>query len=192
MGKPDSGKYMLWLDLETTGTDERSGDEIIEVGVALTDRDLNVIEEQNWVVCPEERDSILTMDDVVIDMHVKSGLLGDVIKAMKQGVNTISEVDNRLSEMLFKYNGTRRTPLAGSGVMHFDRRFIKKYMPETDRKLTFWAYDVGAVRRFFKIAGLEDPSDFEGLKHRALDDVHDHIAEAKVYIELMKTMVSSQ
>jgi oligoribonuclease len=188
MSKPESGQYMLWLDLETTGTDERH-DEIIEVGVALTDRDLNIIEERTWVCFPESTTPLFLMDDVVIDMHVKSGLIGDVLKAGKRGEVSIEYIDNLVSELLFKYNGTRHTPLAGSGVMHFDRRFIKQYMPETDKKLTFWAYDVGVVRRFMRMAGMQTPDNFEGLKHRALDDVHDHINEAKVYLDLMKNYI---
>lgn len=188
MSKPESGKYMLWLDLETTGTDENR-DEIIEVGIALTDRNLDIVEEHAWVCFPENINPLLLMEDVVIDMHVKSGLIGDVLKAIKRGETSISGVDTALSEMLFKYNGGRHTPLAGSGVMHFDRRFIKQYMPKTDKKLTFWAYDVGVVRRFMRMAGMQTPDNFEGLKHRALDDVHDHINEAKVYLDLMKNYI---
>jgi oligoribonuclease len=178
---------MLWLDLETTGTNERV-DEIVEVGIALTDRDLNIIDERSWVVPLTDPAALFMMDDVVIDMHQKSGLLGDILKANRMGRPGIAGVDEAVAKVLYKYNGTRHTPLAGSGVMHFDRRFIKRYMPKTDKALTFWAYDVGVVRRFMKMAGIRTPDNFEALKHRALDDVHDHIDEAKVYLDLMKNM----
>src|SRR5687768_4811845 len=70
---------VCWLDLETTGTDERV-DEILEVGVVLTSPDwLEVYAEKSWVRCLSverlkwHRDRV---PEVVQLMHEQNGLWG--------------------------------------------------------------------------------------------------------------------
>ena len=75
-------------------------------------------------------------------------------------------------------------PLAGSGVSHFDRRFIRRYWPSLDRKLAYAMFDVGVVRRFLREWGLGLlPPEYAETRaptigHRALSDAEDHRQEA--------------
>jgi oligoribonuclease len=175
----ENPKFLAWIDLETTGSNEVE-DDIIEVGLVVTDEYLNHREKRTWTVYPQRAGRLLDMDDVVVDMHTKSGLLADILKMKATPGNVISSVDISVSRALKPYVIDGKIPLAGSGVSHFDMRFIKRYMPETAALLTFAPYDIGSVRRFLRLAGVEIPD--ANLTHRALDDVEDHIAEARNYI----------
>ncbi len=172
---------IAWIDLETTGSDINY-EEIIEVGLAITDDKLNILDEYAWVIGDlDYQDRLLRMDDVVIDMHTKSGLLADVLKS-GTGTGNIQDVDEQVSAILTNLGGGQHIPLAGSGVLHFDRQFIKKFMPKTNKRLTYWGLDVGVVRRFLRLAGVPIPNS-GNLTHRALEDVRAHIAEAKQYLD---------
>lgn len=71
--------HLLWLDLETTGTDE-SKDSIIEIGCVLTDADLNEVSDFTMYVEPtDEALGRLLRNDIVREMHKANGLLDRVL-----------------------------------------------------------------------------------------------------------------
>lgn len=182
---------ILFLDLETTGTDERL-DNIIEVGIAMLDAETLVEKDAfSRVVAPYlnayER---MMAKDVVREMHEKNGLLDDVRARIREsGSRSISDVDTELIDWLRQHVGrdTTQIPYGGSGVGHFDRRFIKRYLPRFDKMITHWAYDVGVMRRMFKKAGVTPADELferigqDGKTHRALDDARVHAAEFRYY-----------
>jgi oligoribonuclease len=176
----ENPKFLAWMDLETTGSSPVS-ESVIEVALVVTDPDLNIRERRTWTVMPRMEDHLLLMDPVVVDMHIKNGLLAEVLK--REGV-ILDIADKAVSKALEPYLTNGKIPLAGSGVSHFDRRFIRRYMPHTEKRLTYAPYDIGSVRRFARLAGrkIED----RPLTHRALDDVLDHIEEARSYIEMLR------
>lgn len=184
--------HIAWIDLETTGSNEAT-ENIIEVGLMITDAtpELGIIEQRSWVVTPNEQGKLLKMDPVVIDMHTKSGLLADVLKQATYNKGPwIGTVDREVAEALKPYLTKGRIALAGSGTSHFDSKFIRWHMPKTAELLTYWSYDVGAVRRYLRLAGVPIESPSEGLTHRALQDVRDHAAEARRYLAAMKSLAS--
>lgn len=70
-------EYFLWVDLEMTGLDDTK-DQIIEIAVIMTDRQLNIVAEGPSLViqCPE---SLLQgMDDWCTKTHTASGLVDKV------------------------------------------------------------------------------------------------------------------
>ena len=178
---------ILWIDLETTGSDD--DDKIIEVGAILTDRDLNEISYFESVISPkdalEQEESYIRMakNDIVLNMHTNSGLMYDFLAG--QGL-PIDEAEDAMLDWLSE-NGAKDSqhiPLAGSGVGHFDRKYIRRYWPRLDKKLTYWVYDVGVLRRVFELAGLEWIS--EQKTHRALDDITFHLDEMRYCINKLK------
>lgn len=168
----------MFIDLETLGTDENYHPPI-EVGVAIIRRDnLELVMPINYVVHLEEDTD---MPSVVRDMHTKNGLLEDCYASTV----TIEEVDESLAKILDDLMHGNHIPFAGSGVAHFDRKFIKRWMPMLDSRITHWPYDVGTVRRFSQWAGGKV---LDGSKsHRALDDALWHAQEAAFYMQLLKT-----
>lgn len=177
-----SKTYVAWLDLETTGTDEKA-DPIIEVGVALCEDTpaMEPVDEFQAVINPGPTfwaGFPRNVEDVVVSMHDANGLWEEA----REG-RFIGTIDVQLAAWLKDYAGSRHVILAGSGVSHFDRRFITAQMPLTDKRLTFWSLDVGSVRRMLRrtAPGLVRPERTEGKAHRALVDALDHRDEWLTY-----------
>lgn len=182
--KPEDSDFIAWFDLETTGN--REDDAIVEVGFVLTDRDFRVEFADSFVVLPTNWQRLRErMAPVVVDMHTKNGLLEDI----PEGWN-ITDVDTEIAKVLNHYGKGNHIPLAGSGVAHFDRKYIRREMVETDALLSYWAYDIGAVRRFLKWWEVPTPgSELRQAKtHRALDDIYEHIAEAKAIRDALQRL----
>lgn len=174
--------FILWVDLETTGnTDE---DEIIEVGAVVTDYELTELVAYEQVFRTTR--SISDIDPIVLDMHVANGLWKDT-----HGKETAVERAQDAGGLLY-FLGVNdclkggRIALAGSGVGHFDRRYIRRYWPNLENRLTFWNIDIGVVRRFLRLSGHDIPSGGVDKTHRALDDIRGHIDEARQYRNMFR------
>lgn len=183
-------RTMLWLDLETTGSDSEY-DEIIEIGAFLTDPNLEVVGDPFEIVVrptPFAFDRMMN-NDVVREMHLANGLYNDCAVAE----DTIGDAEDKMIRWLIAYDvnrGESRVILSGSGVSHFDRRFIHRQMPEAERFMVHWPIDVGVVRRFLDLSGvLPDDQRPPDKKHRALDDARLHLEEALSYRAIVRGAV---
>jgi oligoribonuclease len=188
----DQIAWLAWLDLETTGTDEHE-DPIIEVAVVLTRPDLSEQTEPfHRIVSPPDLSAAvcrIAASGPVQAMHDANGLLD----ALKAGVgDPIGAVDQDLRAWLKEHSKPKRSVMiAGSGVGHFDRRFVAAQMPQTDAHLWYPAFDVGVFRRMLQCWGAADLAGQPGAKtHRALDDVLDHIAEAQRYKAMVARLMT--
>lgn len=190
---------VLFLDLETTGVDENL-DNIIEVGIAVYKQwpDMTELFAKSYTVLPSDAAfERMRGKDVVREMHAKNGLLAEIEDIRTRAMNDepfpfpfAFEVDRQIDEDLSQF-GTRNSPhipLAGSGVSHFDRKFVRKYLPLFDARITHWAYDVGVARRMFILAGAQYASD-DAKTHRALDDARVHATEFKFYMDTIRDVV---
>ena len=186
---------ILFVDLETTGTDEER-DNIIEVGLSLLDAtkdEYPEIASYSAVVLPSELGyERMLAKDVVREMHEANGLLSQVnsmrhLMIYDQEIFLPPAIDLSIIKWLRLYDDgkTDHIPLGGSGVQHFDRRFTKKYLPKLDARLTHWAYDVGVLRRSFQKAGVAYAS-MDAKTHRALDDARVHAEEWRWYQKFIK------
>lgn len=185
MPKPEDSPYIAWIDLECTGN--RPTSEILEVGLAVTDRELNVLHQSDFIIRPSEVWE-WSMDDVVREMHTVNGLIRDVkTKGLPR-----AEVDQVIADFLHDLDNGNHIPFAGSGVSHYDRRYIQKDLPLTDKRLSYWALDVGVVRRTLTmVCGIQLPEAElkEAKTHRALDDILVHIEEMRVYRDWLRGLV---
>jgi oligoribonuclease len=185
---------LLWIDLETTGSDERQ-DPILEIGAILTEWDAPYDElgSQQMTVRPKG-EWAGRMDHVVTRMHTVNGLLAEVFREDPSGAEdymTIDEADRIVVEWLASH-GLRphEVVIAGSGVGHFDRRFIAAQMPKLDKWLRYYVVDVGAIRRFIETTGRTDllyerPTN---KAHRAMDDIVDHLTECRHYAKAVQSI----
>lgn len=192
-------KYLLWLDLETTGSDPEV-DCIIEVGCTLTFNDLADVhgsEGTPWeftsLVAPTPR-GIASMfeNPVVWNMHTKNGLI-DELHAGVDNLPRPEDVADQLKKQLFELCGARHNiALAGSGVAHFDIKFLRKYMPDLVRFLAYPIIDIGVIRRTFWMWAPNVDTSFESWfnpndkLHRGLADIKLHLEEARYYKVLME------
>lgn len=189
---PPRTDMQVVIDLETTGS-EVDGCEIIEVGAVLIDMSDARAEHPTFkelgrftslVQISEEGVERVVANPVVMDMHRKSGLFND-LTSNRLHKPTILEVDKMVVDWLKQWtlqDGTH-VPLGGSGAGHFDRKFIAKYMPKLDKRITYWAYDVGVLRRVWELLGIPTHGKQGDKTHRALDDALFHVAEWRYYTQ---------
>ena len=184
MKPPARDDLILWLDLETTGVEPSAT--ILEVGIAATGPGprYEILDNFLEIIRPTENDAAFeNMNSYVTEMHTKSGLLQDI---MFKG-SSPADVESRLKLWIDRVLGISEIPvtLAGSGI-HFDRQFIRRDWPWFDTVLTYWNLDVGVLRRFLRTVGISAHIDRDLTPHRALDDVYQHIREARTLMEKIK------
>ena len=170
----------LILDTETTGNMPDS--DLIEIGMVMLDvPSLQELGTYTIVIEPSpEQFSAMMAKDVVRQMHEKNGLIDDLVAG--KGVHP-NVADSLINKWLDGFTQERtHIPYGGSGVAHFDRQYITRQLPRLNRRITFWALDVGAVRRIFALQGASTAS-IDAKTHRALDDAQVHSAELRFYAE---------
>lgn len=183
--------WLLWLDLETTGSNVDK-DCIIEVGCVLTTWDLEELGEFQSLVAPSAQGlGRMMMNQVVREMHEKNGLLQELLDAgapkFPAGLPTVHNVTKLVLDWLQIHGIPEKSLiLAGAGVGHFDKRFIDRYMPQLSRWMKYWTLDISVARRAYELWTGKQLLDEEGDKvHRALDDVRYCLAEAEAFKNLL-------
>jgi len=154
-------KYLLWLDLETTGLDPATTS-VLEVWWELTDWSLAPVASAHGVRHASWGDGTAPMDDVVRDMHTKSGLIDACVTP--SGAHDVGTAMYRLVGLLLDIG--EPVALAGSGVAHFDRLVLAAQYPDVAAHLTYWSLDLGPIRRLAEGTGYGD------LALPAIDIVH--------------------
>jgi oligoribonuclease len=181
--------WLLWCDLETSGSDVKK-DCIIEVGMILTNCDLEEISSFQSLVYPTEQGwGRMMQNDIVRTMHQNNGLMDELIKVGKEAPR-VDEVARGILKWLVSTHAPQgKIGLAGSGVGHFDRAFIQKFMPQVMNYLRYWVLDVGVIRRSYEMFTGLTPGDQNGdnKAHRAMDDIRHHLEEARTFRQLWRS-----
>lgn len=170
-----------WLDLETTGfTDLHEKmvyqHKILELGVAVTDEEFNILASMNFVIGHQFDDYKHLLDSKVLAMHTKNGLFDECGRSTL----TLKMAECQVVEF-YKDHGisSKGTPLSGNGIT-FDRIFMETHLPVLNDFFHYRQMDISAVKEFLKVImpGVEPK---KMLSHRALDDIKESIAEANFY-----------
>lgn len=169
---PANQPTLVWVDLETTGLDEREG-EILEIAIVLTDLDLRTIDSEEWVIHYEHNEIEPLLDGFVTEMHDKSGLLSEVSQH-ERGESFDSWTREREWEEIGRWLASRleRVPardcyLAGSSV-HFDRKWLSHHQPDLLRMVSHRMLDVSSYKVGFpELFAAEDRE----VEHRAMADI---------------------
>ena len=171
---------LVWMDLEMTGLDHTS-DVIVEIATIVTDDDLQIVAEGPDLVIHQPDAVLARMDQVVVEMHTKSGLL-DQIKA-----STISLEDAGAATLEFIKQHVPEpasVPLCGNSI-GTDRRFLAAYLPDIENHLHYRSIDVSSVKelvkRWYPDVDANRPRGHGS--HRALDDIRESIREMAYYRE---------
>ncbi len=166
------------MDLEMTGLDPAKH-VIVEIATLITNDDLEIIAEGPELVVHATEAELAGMDQVVFDMHTKSGLLPEIESS------TISLEDAASQTMAFlreHIKEPRTVPLCGNSI-GTDRRFLAKYTPEIEEFLHYRSVDVSTIkelsRRWYPAVLANAPE--KALGHRALDDIRESVAELAYY-----------
>lgn len=197
-------KQLVWLDLETTGLDPES-DRILEVAAVLTTSDLEVIDDFQRVV-KTPRHVLARMNQWCQKTHGENGLA----KEASRSESRLGEIEEHLIDWLMvEHRIQPRTAVLAGNTIHFDRRFIARWMPDLHEFLHYRMFDVTSVRELIlrtipgdedrpfgeKLVGLDrihgiaqrlcNPDRDEDT-HRAYDDCIGAIEEARIYLHFLQ------
>ena len=170
----------MWMDLEMTGLDPAKN-VIVEIATLITDDELNIVAEGPDLVVHATEEQLAGMEQVVVDMHTKSGLL-DQIRA---STITLEDAGPQTLEFIQQWvPQPRSVPLCGNSI-GMDRRFLDAYLPEIEQYLHYRSVDVSSVkelvRRWYPTV-LNHLRQKQGT-HRAMDDIRESVAELRYYRE---------
>ena len=169
--------YIVWVDCEMTGL-EISVDEICEIGVVVTDGDLNLQDPGLQLVIKPSDAAMANMGDFVRQMHTDSGLITEI----PEGIS-MSDAEAQVLEYIKQWVKDERTaPLAGNSI-GTDRMFLNRQMPQLDSFLHYRNIDVSSLkelsRRWFPRVYFQLPK--KTGNHRALADILESIQELRYY-----------
>lgn len=158
---------------------EPSRDVIVEIATLITDDDLAIVAEGPDLVIHQPDDVLARMDEVVRNMHTRSGLL----EAIRATTMTLEEAGHLTLEFIKSHVPEPRTvPLCGNSI-GTDRRFLAQYLPEIEDYLHYRSVDVSTikelVRRWYPEVRAARPN--KENAHRALDDIRESVAELAYY-----------
>lgn len=159
-----------------TGLDEKI-DVILEAAVVVTDLDFNILEEYNRVVF-QPQEALDRMDKWCKKTHGASGLT----EAVKTGA-PLAQVEEEILKIINRHFDSKEEIVLSGNSVNNDRRFIDKYMPKAAKRLHYRLIDVSSFKEVFREKfGVEVK---KSENHRALEDVHESIAELKTYLNLV-------
>ncbi len=167
---------LVWLDLETTGIDDRTS-EILEIATIVTDKNLEVVAEGPDLVIRQPDDVLRRMDPWCVRQHGASGLT----EASRASKVSLADAEERTLAFVREHCLKGKPPLCGSSI-GFDRRFILHHMPRLNAYLNYRNVDVSSVKELARrwhpdlVTGIDKDS-----KHRALDDIRESIGELRHY-----------
>jgi oligoribonuclease len=152
-------------------------DALVEIGVLVTDSELNLLGDGVSVVIKASDEQLEQMGDFVRNMHQQSGLLEEIPDGL-----SLEMAQEQVLQYLRQHCEPGKSPLAGNTV-GMDRNFIARDMPELHQFIHYRTIDVSSIkelaRRWYPKAYFTAPE--KTGNHRALADIQDSIAELLHY-----------
>ena len=194
-----SATNLVFVDLETSGLDPKQ-DVILEIAALPVDQNLEILHEgwsavvqpllpgktwssyentdPHWALAQHQK----AMNETVLEMHTENGLFKDLEEGKGIGLQAAMREFLRYSEQFVPHG---QTPLAGSSV-HFDRKFLERYMSPVDKFFHYRIADVSSVKEFWRRWYPEAGEPPKVKAHRALADCYASVAEARWYKDRLK------
>ena len=148
---------------------------ILEIATVITDVDLNIVAESPSLIVHQPESELAKMDKWNVEHHTQSGLLD----AVRESEISLAEAEAVTFDLISSQIARGKSPLCGNTIWQ-DRRFLKVYMPTTEAYLHYRCIDVSTLKELARI-WQPDLVPTKKNTHRALDDVHESIAELKHY-----------
>jgi len=169
---------LVWIDTETTGLDF-DNDALLEVAVIITTDNLKVVDRYNSVIKTSKK-ALREMDAWCKTTHGESGLLAELENADK----TVKVVEKEIIALMDKHGLTSRSTIAGNSI-HFDVRFLSRFMPTLMKRFSHQTLDVTSVglcvKRWNKVAYDNLYAKKGKVAHRAMKDIESSIRQLKFY-----------
>lgn len=169
---------LIWLDMEMTGLDP-AVERVIEIATILTDGQLTEIAIGPELVIHQPDDVLAKMDDWNTKHHAASGLT----QRVRESTITDADADAQTVAFINAHVSPRERPVLAGNSIHQDRRFIRRYLPQLEKRLHYRMVDVSTIkelaRRWYPQVTAKQPAKRD--THRALDDIRESIAELRFY-----------
>ena len=170
---------LLWLDLEMTGLDP-DRHRILEVAAFVTDFSLKKVPGSEFHAIVFQSDAVLaSASEVAKQMDVANGL-HEMVRAQGKAED---EVRREFAAFIRRLFGNEPATLAGNSI-HQDRRFIRRWWPDVDALLHYRMLDVSSLKVYMQ--GKYGVQFEKKEAHRALDDIHESIAEWQYYLDWLE------
>jgi oligoribonuclease len=132
---------LVWLDMEMTGLDP-DRERIIEVAMIITDGQLAEVATGPELVIHQSDEVLAAMDDWNKKHHGASGLTERV------RTSTIDDAaaEAQLLAFIAAHVPAKERPVLAGNSIHQDRRFVRRYMPQLDKRLHYRMVDVSSIK----------------------------------------------
>ncbi|MCL2627022.1 MAG: oligoribonuclease [Cystobacterineae bacterium] len=165
----------IWCDLEMTGLEPQRC-AIIEIGLVVTDKDLNPLVEFERVIWQPES-VLLEMEPFVRQMHTRNGLL----ERVRASEHSLRATEKEVLGLLAEHFAAGEGILAGNSI-HMDRSFIAWHMPGLDRFLHYRMIDVSSLKELIRAWYPQQAGRSKvDTQHTALSDIQASIGELAFY-----------
>lgn len=181
MTKKEQRTVLAWIDLETTGLDEKGG-RILEYAVVCTDVELNEIYHMTAIIPQNVGIAKAMMDEYVVNMHTENGLLAELEAAEGNALQYADSLEAAEENILAMFKAARERVqsreldtifvIAGNTV-GFDKRWIEEHMPKLFEALHYRQLDVSA----YKVGFPQYFGTGTSVAHRAMADIRASIAD---------------
>ena len=154
---------------------------IVEIATLVTDDKLDVVAEGPDLVVHQPPEALALMEDVVREMHTRSGLL----PAIEASDVSLEDAGQATLDFIRKHvPAPRSVPLAGNSI-GTDRRFLAAYLPEIENFLHYRSVDVSTIKELALrwAPSVVDSAPRKETTHRALDDIRESVNELRWYRE---------
>ncbi len=179
---------LIFLDLETTGLDEATG-EILEIGMlAVNPRNLQELAAWSTPVNPSSG-FYAKMDPRVVEMHTASGLLEELrgprsyTKLEAGGLPGLAQAEAWAIACFDNWGGATvdgKSPLCGSNP-GFDRRWLRRWMPALEQRFLYRDFDSNFTFQLARFVFGQDTKK-EHTHHRALADCRQSVQTIRTFL----------
>jgi|GEM_PF-874312 len=182
----DDATVLAWTDVETTGLNPWTGEELLEIAVLVTDTDLNLLDEEGrtfTVLAGSPAEVALLRaksDPFVQQMHDRTGLWGRVCDPDE--ALPLTDIDTALTEYIRQFAPQRRTARVAGNSVRLDMNFLEANLPRFYDHAHYRVLDVTGLAASARWWGQMEVFKKEGT-HTAMADIRESLAEARAVKE---------